>query len=131
MDDSENRQAATMFFDEFVEAFHTFDGNVIARRYLPPCLMLHADGAIDCFSSSSEIAEYFQKIVDDYRKKGCRSCRYQDLEVVSIGRQSALGTVTWELLREDGSVLSAWREAYNLVRAGDRFLVFASVDHAD
>jgi hypothetical protein len=42
---------------------------------------------------------------------------------------SALASVTWELLRTDESIISAWRESYNLMRTGDGFLIFASIDH--
>lgn len=114
-----------------MEAFRTFDGSEIARRYLSPYLALHADGSIDCFAAHADVVKYFQDVVDEYHRKGCRSCRYKDLDVISVGRQCALGTVTWELLREDGSVLNCWRESYNLARVGDGLRVFASVDHVD
>ncbi len=46
-----------------------------------------------------------------------------------MGGRSALGTVTWELLREDGSVLRAWRQSYNLARVEGGRQVFASTYH--
>jgi hypothetical protein len=110
-------------------AFASFDGKEIARRYQSPYLALHADGKADCFHSAAEIAAYFQRVVDDYHRDGCRSCRYRDLEVVPLGRRSALATVTWDLLREDGTPLTSWRESYNLTRMGDSLRVVASVDH--
>jgi len=119
------------FFDEFVEAFATFDGGVIARRYLVPYLAMHADGSTDTFTSSDEIAGYFQRIVDDYAARGCRACCYRELEVVPIGLNAALGTVTWSLLRADGTELTSWRESYDLVRADGRLKAFVSVDHAE
>ena len=85
------------FFDEFVEAFATFDGSYIARRYAVPYLAMHADGSTELFHSTTAIGEYFQRVVDEYRARDCRSCRYIDLAVVGIGRSAALGTVTWEL----------------------------------
>src|SRR5262245_50547429 len=100
MDDLE--RAARAFFDEFVVAFATFDGGEIARRYLAPYLALHADGKLECFHSAGEIAAYFQKIVDEYHRDGCRSCRYRDLELLPLGARSALATVTWDLLRGMG-----------------------------
>lgn len=119
------------FFDAFVEAFHSFDGQRIARRYLAPYSALHAGGSVECFSTQAEIAAYFQKVVDGYRSQGCRSCRYGVLEVVSMGRTCVLGTVTWDLLLEDGRVLQSWRESYNLARTAEGLRVFATVDHAD
>ena len=130
MDGRSLRVAAAAFFDEFVKAFRTFDGSEIARRYVSPYVAVHADGSIDCFSAHLDVVEYFQRVVGGYHRKGCRSCRYHDLDVVSVGRQCALATVTWELLREDGSVVSSWRESYNLARVGEDPRVFASIVHA-
>ena len=56
---------------------------------------------------------------------------HKDLDVVRIGSRSALGTVTWELLREDESVLKTWRESYNLVLSSGGLKIFASTDHVE
>jgi hypothetical protein len=117
------------FFDDFVAVFRTFDGPRIAERYAVPYLAMHADGTTSLFTSTDAIGAYFQRIVDDYRQRGCTRCRYRSLEVVEIGRVAALGTVTWELLRGDDSVLASWRESYNLAPAGDTLKAFVSVDH--
>jgi hypothetical protein len=120
---------AKVFFDEFVEAFATFDGNEIARRYRVPYLAVQAEGTGRVFQTRAAIAEYFQRIVDGYQSGGCRSCRYGDLEVTAIGRDAALGTVTWDLLRAEGSAITSWRESYLLVRADERLETLASIDH--
>ena len=36
-----------------------------------------------------------------------------------IGECSALATVTWKNLRDDGSVARQWRQSYNVVRLAD------------
>jgi len=46
-----------------------------------------------------------------------------------VGSQRSLGTVTWEMLDQDGKVLSRWRESYNLMRTEDALRFFASTDH--
>lgn len=124
------RSEAIAFFDEFVTALQTFDGAFIARRYVAPFLAMHSDGSAGLFVETEEIGRYFQGVVGSYHQQGCRSCRYTNLEVVPLGERCALSTVTWELLREDGSVLIAWRESYNLLRGADGLRIFASVDHA-
>ena len=125
------RDEAVAFFDAFVEAFQTFVGEIIAQRYLPPYLAMHADGTIACFSTHAEVAQYFQKVLDEYHEKGCRSCRYRDLDAVPVGDGSALATVTWELTREDGTTITSWHESYNLSRTGGPMRAFASVDHVE
>ena len=126
---SEPQGAARTFFDEFVEAFRSFDGSTVAKRYLAPYLAFHSQGTAEVFSSGAEIASYFQRVLDAYHTKGCRSCRYDDLVVVPLGRECLLATVTWELLAEDLVVLETWRESYNLCLTEGRLLIFASTDH--
>ena len=129
MNQPELQGIAQKFFDQFVEAFRSFDGNTIAERYLAPYLAFHTHGSAEVFLSSADTAAYFQRIVNEYHAKGCRSCRYDGLEVVPLGQECAVATVTWELLAEDLSVLGVWRESYNLCLVEGRFLVFASTDH--
>jgi len=117
------------FFDEFVEAFRSFNGETIASRYVTPYLAFHSSRSSQVFMASEDIASYFQRIVDQYHAKGCRLCSYKNLAVVPLGKECALGTVTWELLAEDLSVIEAWRESYNLCSVEGRFMVFASTDH--
>jgi hypothetical protein len=122
--------AVRAFFDEFVEAFRTFDGTEISRRYLTPYVSMHADGTSTLFSSNTAIAEYFQKVVDEYHEQECRSCRYQELAVTPMGTNAALGTVTWELLRENGTIVTSWRESYGVVHSQGKLKAFVSIDHA-
>lgn len=129
MDPLDLRSEAITFFDAFAAAFLSFKGSHIAERYVVPYLALQTDGSIQCFAEHADVGQYFQSVVDAYYAQGCRSCRYKDLEVLPLGNQCALGTVTWDLLREDGSVLTSWRESYNLLRAPDGLRIFASVDH--
>jgi hypothetical protein len=118
------------FFDDFVAAFALFDGQRVAERYLAPYLAQHAEGG-EVFASHAETSAYFQKVLDDYHARGCRSCRYADLEVVPLGSRCALASVSWELLDGRLQPVSAWRESYNLALAGERLLIFASTDHSD
>lgn len=117
------------FFDDFVEAFKSFSGERIATRYLVPGVALRGDGSVQCLQSRPEVERFFQAAVDSYRREGCRGIRFEDLDVVPMGARSVLGTVTWELLREDGSVLRHWRQSYNLVRVEGGWQILASTYH--
>ena len=120
---------ARTFFDTFAEDFRTFDGALIAQRYLAPYLAFHSPTSIQVFTSQAEIAGYFQEVLDGYHAQGCRSCRYSELVTHPLGEGCVVATVTWALLAEDLSVVSAWRESYNLCLVGARLKVFASTDH--
>lgn len=125
-----SQELARRFFDEFVVAFATFDGALVAQRYLSPYLAFGGPDAARVFVSPGEIAAYFQGILDGYHSRGCRSCRYWYLEVVALGADCVLASVTWELLDASGAVVTHWRESYNLCRVDGRYRVFASTDHA-
>ncbi len=129
MTQPEFETAARTFFDEFVVAFGTFDGSAVATRYLAPCLAFHARGRAEVFESQAEIAAYFQHVLNAYRDGGCRACRYSDLAIMPMGRESVLASVTWDLLAEGGAVLERWRESYNLHLSDGELRVFASTDH--
>ena len=124
-------QAAETFFVEFDAAFASFDGSVVATRYFPPYLAVRADGTSETFPSGEAIAHYFQKILDEHHRRGCRSCRHRALDLIPVGSAAVFATVTWELLGHDESVVTTWRESYNLVRFGPKLRAVASIDHAE
>ena len=117
------------FFDEFAEAFHTWSGARVAARYAVPGVALRGNGSVQWIQSRPEIEQFFQGALDSYRREGCHGIRYRDLHVVPMGGLSALGTVTWELLGEDGTVLRDWRQSYNLVRTGTGWEILVSTYH--
>lgn len=124
-----NATGVARFFDDFVAAFATFEGAMIAERYGTPYLACPTEGPVKLFGSRDEIVEYFQGVVDDYRDLGVRSCRYDDVDVVEMGRRCLLATVTWTLLDAEAQAVMSWRESYNLMRSADSLLVYASTDH--
>ena len=75
MDVAEPESRAQRFFDEFVEAFETFDGARLAERYASPYLAFHANGRSDVFSSNQDIAKYFQRVLDESMRRACAAAR--------------------------------------------------------
>ncbi|WP_394559615.1 hypothetical protein [Aquipseudomonas alcaligenes] len=118
------------FFSDFVEAFASFDGQRVASRYAQPYLALNAEGELRVFTTAGETAAYFQQVLDAYAALGCRKCRFAALEVVALGADSLLASVTWELLDTAGLVLRSWRESYNLTQRSEGLFIYASTDHA-
>ena len=123
-----DRALVRRFFDDFDEAFTTFDGHVIADRYATPYLSCRSDGSAESFADGEAIGRYFQGILDRHRRGGVRSCRHRDLDVGTLGLH-LLGTVTWELLDARRAAIVVWRESYVLIRRNDALAVRTSVDH--
>ena len=127
---SQMLKEAAAFFDSFVHAFATFDGEVVARLFSHPYLAVDQHGQTRAFDNAKATASYFQHHLDNYKTIGSDSCSYEALEVVPIGTPSALVTVTWRLQGADGHELSNWRESYCVLRKEGGMVACSSIDHA-
>src|SRR5262245_17469706 len=117
------------FLETYTKAFLSVDGAGIAVLYHVPCLTVRADGSVHCPQSREELQSFFQKVADTYHQEGCRGWRYADLEAVALGSTSALASLTWKMLREDGSIIRRWRQSYNLLRRDQEWKILASTFH--
>jgi hypothetical protein len=104
--DSASEKEIALFFDGFVEAFSTFDGTAVGRLFVAPGVAL------------SEM--------ERYRASGCRSCHYSNLETHFLNDKTVIATASWDLLHQNGSVISRWRQAYFLSRFGREWRIFGS-----
>ena len=117
------------FFDRFVDEFPSFDGNVIASRYLTPYVAVSSDGDVWQCSDPTDTVTYFQSLLDRHASQGVLSCKYSDFECTPIGNSCFFVTVTWAMLGAEDSVISTWRESYNLVKTDSGLKIFTSIDH--
>lgn len=117
------------FFDEFVADFCSFDGKIIATRYIAPYTAIDSDGKVRLFDRVDDIAVLFQGYLDAYYKQGIKTCSYRDFEVIAIGGKCVCATVTWDMLDQSGQVIESWRESYNIIDSVNTLKVFTSIDH--
>jgi hypothetical protein len=96
---------AQAYFDRFTAAFATFEGNQVADLFATPGVALSRDGSIVALTTRDDVVRYYQAALDRYRREGCRLARWSRLETMLIGSQSLLATVSWELLRDDGTTV--------------------------
>lgn len=117
------------FLKTYMLAFESLDGAKIATLYHGPCVTVRADGSVHCLQKQEEARAFFETVADTYFREGCRRWRYLDLEVVAIGARSALASLDWEMLREDGSTMRRWRQSYNLLSINAGWKILASTFH--
>ena len=131
VDADEPSTQARGFFDRFATAFASFDAAMVAELFATPGVAHRRDGSLVALTAREDVLRYYQAALDNYHRNGCRSCRWLDLEVTPMGSRSMLAAVTWELLREDGSVVSRWRQSYGLSQSEAGPKIFASSMHAE
>lgn len=122
---------ARTYFNQFVAAFATFHGDQVAKLFVAPVLAMRSDGALIGLAIRGDVVSYYQAALDKYHRDGCRSCRWSDLSVTAMGSRVLLAAVTWDLLREDETVVTRWRQSYGLsLFGGDGPKAFPAVSHA-
>lgn len=117
------------FFDCFVEDFSSFDGDLIASRYLAPYTAVSRDGDLWLCSTPFELVEYFQSLLDRHSSQGVVRCTYEDLQFSSVGNRCFMASVTWSMISDSGEVISKWRESYNLINTQNGLKIYTSIDH--
>jgi ketosteroid isomerase-like protein len=122
---------ADKLIGDYIAAFNSNDGKIIAEMYNEPCVLLRGDGSIVVLASRPEIAAFFQPVADSLRRDGCRNWRSSNMVVQVLGKLSAIVTTDWEPLREDGTPIRKWRQSYNLAIAGGRPRILASTMHVE
>ena len=117
------------FFDRQYNEAWKFGGDEIAKLYCVPTVTMRGDGSIHCLQSHEELARFFQGVLDTYKGQGHAGTTMHDLSVVPIGARSALATMTWKMLRADGSTIREWRQSYNVVRLTEGWRILVSTFH--
>ena len=120
MDAESQNYWAAQFFDRFAAAFASFDPAVIADLFATPGVALRRDGSLVALTTREDVIRYYRAATEGYHRNGCRSCRWADLQVTASGRSSMLAAVTWDLLHEDESIMTNWRQSYYLREFGSR-----------
>jgi hypothetical protein len=126
-----DRAAAAELFDRFASAFAAFDAAKVAELFAIPSVALRKDGSIAGLSTREDLLGYYKAALDTYKRMGCRTCRWAQLEMRPMGAQASLATVSWELLRADGSIALCWRQSYCLSNHQDGPRIFASAQHTE
>jgi len=127
--DEKQELAIKEFFDDFVAAFSSFDGERVATKFSLPYMAKGPGSSCTVFDSRSALAEYFQSYLDEYHSQGCRECRYSNFSVNWLGSESVVASVTWDLVDASGVSVTSWSESYMLTFASGSAFAFVTVDH--
>ena len=117
------------FFDKFAQDFKSFDGAIIANRYLAPYTAISSDKSVSLYNGHKDIENYFASILADYKKQDVEYCTYNNFEFSTIGQKAALATMDWNMMKADGTLVTSWRESYILILSDNVFKIVTSIDH--
>ena len=132
MSDQAHLDEVTKLLDDYVRHWYAGEWSAVAALYYVPSITMRGDGSVHCFQSLKELREFFHGVGAGYDTEGdLGPGRYHSLTTQPIGARSLLATLTWQMVRKDGSVVREWRQSYNLVRTDGRWLILAATLHLD
>jgi hypothetical protein len=129
MSDQSQASEISSFFADYTRLFDARDGAAIATCYHVPSISMRADASVHVFQTLRELQNFFQAVAERYYAEGQRHSRFVNLDVKPIGAKSVVASLEWQMLREDGSTIRTWRQTYNLISPGGRWLIMASTIH--
>jgi hypothetical protein len=129
MPDQSQTSEISRFFNDYTQLFDAKDGATIATYYHIPSISMRADASVHIFQTPLELQLFFQAVAEKYYAEGQRGSRFVKLDVKPLGSKSVLATMDWQMLREDGSTIRAWRQSYNLICPDGRWQILVSTIH--
>ena len=117
------------FFDRYASEFDRSNWQAFAYHYFEPAFSVRADGSVATLANRNAVADFFSRVWSTWRPEGYSRFGISDLSATPIGEQSALVTLTWHLLRGDGSQIRQWNQSYQLLRVEGEWKVLSSTFH--
>jgi hypothetical protein len=118
--------------DDYVRHWYAGEWSGVAALYYVPSITMRGDGSVHCFQSRKELEDFFHGVGAGYDTEGdLGPGRYHSLTTQPIGARSLLATLTWQMVRKDGSVVREWRQSYNLVCTDGRWLILVATLHLE
>lgn len=120
---------AQAFFDRYARDFDLPAWPAFSAHYCEPAFSVRADGSVAVLGTRSAVAEFFSGVWATWRQEGYSRFAISNLSATPVGGQSALVTLTWHLLREDGTQIRQWNQSYQLLQVGGAWKVLSSTFH--
>jgi hypothetical protein len=120
---------AQAFFEEYGRNFDAAEWPLFASHYCQPAFSVRADGTIAVLYDHAAVATFFARVWSSWQQEGYDRFTTSNVSVVEIGAQSMLVTLTWHLLRQDGTQIRQWGQSYQLLLENGAWKVLSSTFH--
>lgn len=107
------------FFETYAERYMASDADAIAAMYEVPFLAVREGRAIH-LGDREAVREHLVALMEAYRNAGATSATIADLQVAQLDTTSALATVRWNALANDGALLRDFTTSYQMLREEPR-----------
>jgi ketosteroid isomerase-like protein len=116
------------FFAEYAERYMASDVDAISAVYEAPLLAVREGRAIH-LPDRAAVREHLTELMDAYQKAGAARADIAELNVVPLGKSSAMVTVRWHVLGPDGALIRDFRSTYQLLRVDGAWRILSYTNH--
>ncbi len=109
----------------WAKAIAAKDISHVRKFFNEPSFSVGPDGSVTPMTDARVIDEFNRARLAQFLNDDAPLNSFRGCDAMTLGTQSALVSVNWELRRNDGTMVRAWRHYYNVLRtpAGLKILV--------
>ena len=121
-------------FVEFIEDYGRSWAKAIAAKdvshvrsyFHEPSFSVGPDGSVAAMQDAKGIDEFNRARLAQFLNDDAPLNSFRGCDAMTLGAKSAFVTVNWELSRNDGTVVRAWRHYYNVLRTPEGLKILVS-----
>ncbi|MCC5853991.1 MAG: hypothetical protein JJU30_14240 [Alkalimonas sp.] len=122
------RQAVEQFFQEYADAYSSFDVDKVTELFSLPCLFLTDDSKL-MMAELSSLEKTIRHQFDLYRSLGVAQVKNRVQHLVRLSESMVFVSLYWYFCDANGKVLQNCHTSYTLQRSGDLWrLVSVMID---
>jgi hypothetical protein len=116
------------FFARYAERYMASDVDAISAVYEAPLLAVR-DGQAIHLADGAAVREHLRELMTAYAESGATRADLAELDVVDLGRSSAIVTVHWHVRGADDAMVKDFHTTYHLLREGESWRILSYTNH--
>jgi hypothetical protein len=116
------------FFAQYAERYMASDVDAISAVYESPLVAVREGRAIH-LPDRTAVRDHLAELMEAYENAGAARADVAQLDVLPLGKSSAIATVRWHVLDAAGTLLRDFRSTYHLLLAGGAWRILSYTNH--
>ena len=116
------------FFSSYAERYMASDVDAISAHYEAPLVAVR-DGRVIHLADRGAVREHLIELMAAYQNVGAARADIAEIDVLSLGKSSAMVTVRWQVRDATGGLVRDFRTTYHLIRVDGALRILSYTNH--
>jgi hypothetical protein len=116
------------FFSHYAERYMASDVDAISAAYEAPLLAVREGRAIH-LSDRAAVRGHLTELMAAYQNAGAARADIAEIDVMSLGKSSAMVTVRWRVLDGTDALVRDFRTTYHVLRRDGDWYILSYTNH--